>query len=81
MAGGKSYRYQISVLSIVPPPQRQEFTTKFNLSQHNLMVVFRFGIIDKTAMYEAARQKCSRDCSVWVLYVGTRFGNAPEDAF
>jgi hypothetical protein len=26
------------------------------------MVVFRCGIIDKTEMYEAARQKCSRDC-------------------
>jgi len=45
------------------------------------MVVFRYGIIDKTAMYEAAWQKCSRDCSVWVLYVGTRFGTAPEGAF
>jgi len=45
------------------------------------MVVIRFGIIDKTAMYEAAWQKCSRDCSVWVLYVGTGFVIAPEDAF
>jgi len=52
----------ISVLSIVPPPHKQEFTVKPNFSQDNQMVVFRCGIIDKTEMYEAARQKCSRDC-------------------
>jgi len=36
------------------------------------MVVFRCGIIDKTEMYEAARQKCSRDWFLWVLNAGRR---------
>jgi len=31
------------------------------------LIRFRCGIIDKTVMYEAAWQKCSRDCSLWVL--------------
>jgi len=36
------------------------------------MVVFCCGVIDKTEMYEAARQKCSRECFLWVLYAGRR---------
>jgi hypothetical protein len=45
------------------------------------MVALRYGIIDKTVMYEAAWQKCSRDCSLWVLYAGTSFVTAPKGAF
>ena len=45
------------------------------------MVAFRCGIIDKTVMYEAAWQRCSRDCSLWVLYAGTSFVTAAKGAF
>jgi hypothetical protein len=45
------------------------------------MVVFRRGIIDKTVMYEAAWQKCSRECSLWVLYAGKSFVSTPKGAF
>ena len=66
---------------MVLPPQRQAFTTKLTLLQDNQMVVFRCGIIDKTVMYKAAWQKCSRDWFVWVLYAGRRFVAAAKGAF
>ena len=54
---------------------------QLNLSQDNQVVVFRCGIIDKTAMYEAAGQKCSRDCLLWVLYIGARSASFHKGAF
>jgi hypothetical protein len=62
--------------SIVPPPKRQNFTIKLRPSQDNQVVVFRCGIIDKTMMYEAAWQKCSRDCSLWDIGGSYRHGGS-----
>jgi hypothetical protein len=59
--------YLISVLSIVPPKKKPEVYDQARAVSENQIEVFRSGIIDKTAMYEAG-DDFGMKYAIWVKY-------------
>jgi hypothetical protein len=59
--------YLISVLSIVPPKKKPELYDQARAVSENQIEVFRSGIIDKTAMYEAG-DDFGMKYAIWVKY-------------
>ncbi len=62
-----SYRYLISVLSIVPPKKKARNLRSALAVAENQIDVFRSGIIDKTAMCEAV-DDFGMKYAIWVKY-------------